>query len=391
MKLNLLAKLILGLVMFMGIADTYAQEKVRYCFVRNGEVYQQVCDYIPCNCADKHEVFNIPTTDDNLKKLPRLGSYPQFGTLKYLDNKFQVYEHLKKAYAANKNGNAKELDRLWNAMGYNGFSDPDFTAEDLTPTYYDFGIKGMLGNGAHKYIYAEITGNENDELLGYKVTPKNGCPVTIMETCGNAFFAGCENTANCKEIKCTFDANKLGAGTKYAYYSEAKTEKTCYVGTYSSTSINSDHPIFKIPSGVDAKYLPRLGSYPQFGTLKYLKSEQEVYDYLKGVYKANKSGNAAELDKLWQAMGYTGFNDPDFTVSDVQTVLFENGLTGNIGNGAHKYIYAEIHGGANGMLKGYKMTPKSGPSITIMETCGNAFFGGIEPVMSEEVPCNCAE
>ena len=43
------------------------------------------------------------------------------------------------------------------------------------------------------------------------------------------------------------------------------------------------------------------------------------------------------------------------------------------------------------MLKGYKMTPQNGCGITIMETCGNAFFGGVERSSSVEVPCNCAD
>lgn len=372
--------------------ETIAQvEQVHYCFVRDGEVFKSTCEYTPCDCADKHEVFNIPSTEDDLKQLERLGSYPQFGTLKYLKDKYAVFEYLKKVHQEGKNGNAVELDRLWTAMGYSGFNDPDFTVEDVTPVLHDFGIKGMLGNGAHKYIYAQINNNEKGRLLGYKMTPKNGCPVTIMETCGNAFFAGCESASKCVEAKCSYDAAKLGGDAKYAYYSEAKELKTCYVGTYNSVSCTDKHPVYNLPTGTTPRYLPRLGSYPQFGTLKYLKSEQEVFDYLKGVYSAGKNGNAEELDKLWQAMGYTGFNDPNFTVEDVQTVLYENGLTGNIGNGAHKYIYAEIHGGANGMLKGYKMTPQNGCGITIMETCGNAFFGGIERSSSVEVPCDCAK
>ena len=394
MKFNTLI-LMFCLVAGLGL-ETYAQvekapETTHYCFVRNGEVYQTVCDYTPCNCTGKHEVFNIPTNDDNLKKLPRLGSYPQFGTLKYLKDKYAVFEHLKKAHQEAKNGNAVELDKLWTAMGYSGFNDPDFTVDDITPVLYEFGIKGMLGNGAHEYIYAEITGNENDRLLGYKMAPKNGCGITIMETCGNAFFAGCENASNCVEKKCSYDATKLGGGAKYAYYTTAKEKKTCYVGTYNSVSCTDKHEIYSLPVGTTPRYLPRLGSFPQFGTLKYLKSTQEVYDHLKAAYKANKRGNAAELDRLWTAMGYSGFNDPDYTVDDVQEVLFENGLTGNIGNGAQKYIYAEIHGGENGMLRGYKMAPKNGCGITIMETCGNAFFGGIERTSSVEVPCDCAK
>jgi hypothetical protein len=395
MKFNM-SLLFLCLMVCLGV-PTYAQvEKAptttSFCYVKEGKVFQTICDYTPCNCEGKHEIFNIPTTDKNLKKLSRLGSYPQFGTLKYLKDKYAVFEYLKKVHKEGKNGNATELDRLWTAMGYSGFNDPDFTVEDMNPVLYDFGIKGMLGDGAHKYVYSQILGNENDRLLGYKITPKNSCGVTIMETCGNAFFAGCENASNCVEKECSYDAAKLGGAAKYAYYTEAKEQqKTCYVGTYSNVSCTDKHPIYNLPIGTTPKYLARLGSYPQFGTLKYLNSTQEVYDYLKGVYKANKSGNAAELDRLWIAMGYSGFNDPDYTVSDVQEVLYQNGLVGNIGDGAHRYVYSEIHGGADGMLKGYKMTPKNGCGITIMETCGNAFFAGIEYVSSAEVPCDCAK
>ena len=72
----------------------------------------------------------------------------------------------------------------------------------------------------------------------------------------------------------------------------------------------------------DQKRLARLGSNPQFGTLKNYTTTQEVYDHLKRAYRTNDKGNAAELDKLWRAMGFTGFNDERFYSSSINPCFF---------------------------------------------------------------------
>ena len=152
----------------------------------------------------------------------------------------------------------------------------------------------------------------------------------------------------------------------------------CYTVTYAKGNSQScrggDHIVYNAPTNRRPKSLPRLGTNPQFGTLKNYTTTQEVYDHLKNAYKENDKGNAAELDKLWRAMGYAGFNDPDYTVEDVTMVFFDAGVTGMLGAGGNTYLYASISPGQDIKLKSYRMTAKAGCDIYIMEICGNAFF-----------------
>lgn len=135
-----------------------------------------------------HVVYNPPADPTSFKDLAKLGTNPQFGTLRFYTTTQEVYDHLKKAYVTNEKGNARELDKLWNAMGYQGFNDPRFLVTSITPVFYDAGIKGMLGAGGNTYLYARVSQGQNIQLKGYQITAVDGCDVTIMEICGNAFY-----------------------------------------------------------------------------------------------------------------------------------------------------------------------------------------------------------
>ncbi len=143
---------------------------------------------IPGVACGSHRVFNVPAGARPIN-LPRLGTNPQFGTLVNYSTTQEVFEHLHRAYTANEKGNATELDKLWQSMGYTGFKDERFTVSQITPVYYDAGVTGMLGAGGNTYVYAAISPGQDIQLKGYRMTSVDGsCEVTIMEICGNAFY-----------------------------------------------------------------------------------------------------------------------------------------------------------------------------------------------------------
>jgi hypothetical protein len=117
-----------------------------------------------------------------------LGSNPQFETLSNYTTTQEVYDHLKRIYLENNKGNAAELDKLWKAMGFKGLNDMSFTVDKVNPVIYDAGVSGMLGAGGNSYLYASIAPGTDQKFKGYKITSVNGCDITIMEICGNAFY-----------------------------------------------------------------------------------------------------------------------------------------------------------------------------------------------------------
>ncbi|MFN0203194.1 MAG: hypothetical protein ACKVTZ_16830 [Bacteroidia bacterium] len=364
-----------------------AQTTSSYCYMREGQCYTRTCVTTPCVCNADHPLFRIPA-DSKPKYIDHLGTNPQFGTLKGLKNTTEVYNHLKGRYSKNQHGDAAELDKLWRAMGYSGFSDASFTVDKLTEISYSCGTVGMLGAGGHKYVYATI-GNEKDagcSLKAYSVTPMNGCGISIMETCGNAFYQGCFGKSDCSDVPCGAKVELQNNQSAYCYTRDGQ----CYIKRFTSQpcSCNSTHPLFNIPN-TEPKKLHHLGTNPQFGTLKNLHSVAEVYAYLKDRYRKNQNGDAAELDKLWNAMGYNGFSDPTFTVDRMTAIEYDCGVTGMLGAGGHKYAYSTVSEGQNCKLKAYSIAPMNGCGISIMETCGNAFYQGCTvSSTSEEFPCN---
>jgi hypothetical protein len=363
----------------------YGQNTSSYCYMKDGQCYTKTCTTTPCACNIDHPLFKFPASEP--KYIPTLGTNPQFGTLKGLKSTTEVYNYLKKVYSQNARGNAAELDVLFKAMGYNGFNDPNFTVDKLTEINYSCGTVGMLGAGGHKYVYARMGDekNPNCNLKAYRVTPMNSCGISIMETCGNAFYSGCTSTTDCSETPCGSKVTLAANESAYCYTKDNQ----CYVRKYTSApcSCTAEHPLFKIPNTEPHK-LSHLGTNPQFGTLKYLKNAAEVYAYLKDVYKKNQRGNAAELDALFRAMGYSGFNDPAFTVDRVTQIEYSCGVTGMLGAGGHTYHYTTVSGGQNCVLKAYSITPQNGCGISIMETCGNAFYQGCTTTSTyEDFPC----
>jgi hypothetical protein len=153
----------------------------------------------------------------------------------------------------------------------------------------------------------------------------------------------------------------------------------CVTKTPSTCPCAYKHPVFNIPKGVKPRKLARLGSFPQFGNLSAYPSVDDAYKHFQQLYKENKNNNAREFDRIFVAMGYTGFTDPRFTPDKMSIVYYDGGITGMTGNGNHQYLYATISEGQNIKLKAFVIKSFNGCDISIMETCGNiSYFGNCQ-------------
>lgn len=118
--------------------------------------------------------------------------------------------------------------------------------------------------------------------------------------------------------------------------------------------------------------LNKLGTSPQFGEIPR-HTAQSAFDHLKRVYKKNQRGIKKEIDDLLIALGYTGVNDPAFTVGSLNPEILPKGSTGWMGAYAkgHKYSWSIL--GNN--FETFKLRAKTGDCyIYIMKKCGNAFY-----------------
>lgn len=131
------------------------------------------------------------------------------------------------------------------------------------------------------------------------------------------------------------------------------------------------YKVFQGNSDSKRVVLNRLGTSPQFGEIPK-HTAKSAYDHLKRVYQKNQRGIKKEMDDLLIALGYTGFNDPAFTVSSITPEILPKGATGWMGAYArgHKYVWSEL--GRD--FETFKIKAKTGDCyIYVMKKCGNAF------------------
>ncbi len=360
---------------------TQAQETFKTCYVKGDSCYTATYTTSSGSSRDytgRHIVFKN-TTNMKAKRLSRLGTNPQFGTLKNYTTTQEVYDHLKRAYRENKRGNRLELDKLWTAMGYSGFNDPSYTVEDLTPVFHEVGVKGMLGAGGNSYLYAEIySSGTRKPLKGYIVDAPDGNDVTIMEICGNAFY---QYKAPVTNQLVSVKACSLGLGdlTNKSVTSSMKNGK-CQVRI-------CDRPASK--EGTAPEVITNLGHNQQFGPMTDLKTGAEVYGRLQELHKENKSGNRAEIDRLLKTIGYTGLNDARFTGDVIEVIRYEGGVAAVMGGGEHQYMFSEISTQNYDVLRGFKIPSLNDEcDLTIIDVCGNALYCP-QPMNCRTIECDC--
>lgn len=379
LNLSVLSTLILMCAFVLGVQ---AQETFKTCYVKGDSCY--TATYTTTGGAAKdytsrHVLFKN-TTNMRARRLARLGSNPQFGTLKNYTTTQEVYDHLKRAYTANDRGNARELDKIWTSMGYAGFNDPSFTVSSITPVFYNPGVKGMLGAGGNSYLYAEIYNNgTGNPLKGYRITAPDGNDVTIMEICGNAFYQYKASTPNqLVSVKaCPLNLGDVSNKSVTSYLQDGK----CYVRV-------CDKPAAKEQSAPTV--VTSLNHNQQFGPMTDLKTADEVVARLKELHKENKNGNRAEIDRLLRTIGYTkGINDGRFTVDQVEVIRYEGGVAAIMGGGEHQYMFSEISTPQYDVLRGFKIKSLNDEcDLTIIDVCGNALYCP-QPMNCKTIECGC--
>ncbi|MFT6204063.1 MAG: hypothetical protein ACI9V1_001852 [Spirosomataceae bacterium] len=133
------------------------------------------------------------------------------------------------------------------------------------------------------------------------------------------------------------------------------------------------HPLFEpAPVSKTPVTLNRLGTSPQFGEINGHTAEI-AYNHLRGVYSKNSARNKREIDNLLQALGYTGLNDPSFSVASITPETLPVGTTGWMGaySRGHKYAWSTL--GRD--FRTFKISSTDQKCfVYIMRKCGNAFY-----------------
>jgi hypothetical protein len=367
MKLKLQLSMLLALCFSL---STFAQETFKTCYVKDGFCHTVTYSATSKTCKGKHIVYDAPIGIREPKSLARLGTNPQFGTLKNYTTTQEVYDHLHKEYKKNEKGNAIELDKLWNAMGYNGFTDSRFTVDKVTMVFFEAGITGMLGAGGNSYLYASISPGQDIQLKSYRITSVDGCDAYIMEICGNAFFPdrdhGTATSGNQKVSETKSPLQFDGDPANYSVTSFLKDGK-CHVRICEKIAGQE---------GTAPEVVNNLAHNQQFGPMTDLKTSDDVIGRLKDLATANKDGNRAELNRLLRTIGYTdGINDSRFTADAIEVINYEGGVAAVMGGGDHQYMFSEISTERYKNLRGFKIRSLNDEcDLTIIDVCGNALY-----------------
>lgn len=140
------------------------------------------------SCSGHHSLF---------QQLPKvrpltvrsLGDRPQFNELIGLNDPDVFFKTLKDLPNNKKvpGNDLEELESLFQAVGYSGVEDPNFTLARISPIHFPNGISGIMGNEKHDYRFSVIAYKENQTIPGWKIEAENGCDFYFLSACGNAF------------------------------------------------------------------------------------------------------------------------------------------------------------------------------------------------------------
>lgn len=386
----------LSVLMLFAVSVVFAQKTTTYqsCYVQGDSCYcvtyerTAVSTVFKQSCTGRHIVFDSPT-NRTPRSLPRLGTNPQFGTLKNYTTTQEVYDHLKRTYVSDEKGNAAELDKLWKAMGFKGFNDVTFTVDKVNRITYDAGFTGMLGAGGNSYLYATVAPGTSQKFTGYKITSVNGCDVTIMEICGNAFYP--ENSTDKLNVSSTSTGQRVvSKKASKINYPAGMNASNSTVSSYVENGQCKLRICAKPESkeGTAPARISNLGHNQQFGSMVDLKTSEQVYNRLQSLHKENASGNRAELDRLLKSIGYAnGINDSKFTADDIDIIRYEGGVAAVMGGGEHQYMYSEISTEKYDVLRGFTIKSLNDQcDLTIIDICGNALYCP-KPMNCQTVTC----
>lgn len=132
------------------------------------------------------------------------------------------------------------------------------------------------------------------------------------------------------------------------------------------------YSVFKGASKKKPVELKVLGTSPQFGEIPE-HTGVSAYEHLKAIHSENIKNSKVEIDKLFKALGYKGFNDPAISSSTFIPEIIPAGTYGWMGAYArgHKYAWSVL----GNEFPTFKVYAKGSQCfIYIMKKCGNAFY-----------------
>ncbi len=132
------------------------------------------------------------------------------------------------------------------------------------------------------------------------------------------------------------------------------------------------YSVFKGASKKKPVELKVLGTSPQFGEIPE-HTGVSAYEHLKSVYSNNIKNSKGEIDKLFKALGYKGFNDPAISSSTFIPEIIPAGTFGWMGaySRGHKYAWSVL----GNDFPTFKIYAKGSDCfLYIMKKCGNAFY-----------------
>jgi hypothetical protein len=132
------------------------------------------------------------------------------------------------------------------------------------------------------------------------------------------------------------------------------------------------YSVFKGASKKKPVELKVLGTSPQFGEIPE-HTGVSAYEHLKAIHSENIKNSRGEIDKLFKALGYKGFNDPAISSSSFIPEIIPAGTYGWMGaySRGHKYAWSVL----GNEFPTFKIYAKGSDCfIYIMKKCGNAFY-----------------
>lgn len=155
------------------------------------------------------------------------------------------------------------------------------------------------------------------------------------------------------------------------------------IAAFAQEDCNNPHRIFRVPGGKTPAVVTKLGTNPQFATLRHASGEGDIYNKMKALGNNAKYRN--EINSLLMSLGYTGVNDPAFDRSDVHAADVPFGAIGMLGDGGHNYRYSMIAVPGQPTVKAWRIdAANDGCDLYVMSDCGNAFYHSNAQVMERE-------
>lgn len=156
------------------------------------------------DCSKNHPVYTISSSSAP-KTVTRLGSDPEFPFLQHLSTSRQVLAALKSPATRKKYpSKMREMGKMLMEIGFANGAD-DVQLSSISAITIPSGTAGTMGSGNLTYNHVALKVGKSNKA--WRISADNGCYITFLSTCGNAFYAGdnfdggrTKDYTGCKEV-----------------------------------------------------------------------------------------------------------------------------------------------------------------------------------------------